>query len=110
MPLSDISFEALDSAGRPLRYGISGDRWTQFYNFVDGSSCTAIEPFGVGGAWIRPAYCRKYNATVNLENDAVEIFWIEREGVVAFRVMYDGEEIARCPLGSATCDIYVPAP
>ena len=108
--LLGITFEALDSAGRPLRHTLSSGGWTQIYRYVDGTSCTAFEVFGMEDPWIRPAYCRQYNATVNLENNGVEIFWAEREEAVAFRVLYDDEEIARCPLGRATCDIYVPAP
>lgn len=89
---------------------MAGDRWTQFYNFVDGFACTSIEPFGVGGTYLRPQYCRSYNASVTPEKDGVEIFWIERSGSVEFRVLWEGEEVARCPLGTHTCIVRVPAP
>ena len=108
--VSDLSFEALDDAGRPLIYGMAGDRWTQFYSFVDGFACDSIEPFGVGGAYMRPQFCRNYNATVTPAQNGDEIFWIERPGSVEFRVLWDGEEIARCPLGTNTCQLFVPAP
>lgn len=108
--VSDLSFEALDEAGRPLIYGMAGDRWTQFYSFVDGFACDSIEPFGVGGAFMRPQFCRSYNASVTPAQNGDEIFWIERPGSVEFRVLWDGEEIARCPLGANTCQLFVPAP
>jgi hypothetical protein len=108
--VSELNFEALDGAGRPLIYGMAGDRWTQFYSFVDGFACDGIEPFGVGGAFMRPQFCRSYNASVTPAQNGDEIFWIERPGSVEFRVLWDGEEIARCPLGTNTCQVFVPAP
>ncbi len=108
--VSDLSFEALDNAGRPLIYGMAGSRWTQFYSFVDGFACNGIEPFGVGGSFMRPQFCRSYNATVTPAQNGSEIFWIERSGAVEFRVLWAGEEIARCPLGTQTCQLFVPAP
>ena len=110
VPVSNFSFETLDDAGRPLIFGLSGDRWTQFYNFVDALACNGIEPFGVGGIYLRPQYCRSYNATITPEANGVELFWIERPGAVEFRVSWNGEEIARCPLGTNTCIVRVPAP
>lgn len=110
VPVRNLSFEALDDAGRPLIYGMAGDRWTQFYNFVDGLACDSIEPFGVGGVYLQPQFCRSYNSKVTPEKNGDELFWIERPGSVEFRVLWDGEEIARCPLGTNTCPVFVPAP
>lgn len=110
VPVRNLSFEALDDAGRPLIYGMAGDRWTQFYNFVDGLACDSIEPFGVGGVYLQPQFCRSYNSKVTPEKDGDELFWIERPESVEFRVLWDGEEIARCPLGTNTCKLFVPTP
>ncbi|GJM43136.1 MAG: hypothetical protein DHS20C20_34180 [Ardenticatenaceae bacterium] len=110
VPVRNFSFETLDDAGRPLIFGLEGDRWTQFYSFVDSFACNGIEPFGVGGIYLRPQYCRSYNATITPEANGDELFWIERSGAVEFRVLWDGEEIARCPLGTNTCIVHVPAP
>lgn len=108
--VTPLTFEALDAAGRPLIFGLAGDRWTQFYSFIDGSACNGIEPFGVEGPYLRPQYCRSYNATITPTKNGDELFWIEREGVVEFRVLWNGEEVARCPLGTNTCELFVPAP
>jgi hypothetical protein len=102
-----ISFVAVDEAGRPLRYGMEGNRWTQFYAFVDAYACNRIEPFGAA-PYLRPSYCRAYSATVTPAQDGVEIFWRERDGAVAFRVLWSGQEIGRCPLAPGSCTVYVP--
>jgi serine/threonine protein kinase len=103
-----ISFQAVDAADRPLRYGMDGNRWTQFYAFVDPFACNRIEPFGAEGPYLRPGYCRSYSATVTPARDGVEIFWRERDGAVAFRVLWEGQEISRCPLAPDSCTVYVP--
>ncbi len=103
-----ISFQALDAADRPLRYGMAGNRWTQFYAFVDPFACNRIEPFGAEGPYLRPGYCRSYSATVTPARDGVEIFWRERDGAVAFQVLWDGQEVGRCPLAPDSCTVYIP--
>jgi serine/threonine protein kinase len=106
--VSTISFQAIDEAGRPLRYGMEGNRWTQFYAFVDGYACNRIEPFGAEGPYLRPGYCRSYSATVTPARDGAEIFWRERDGAVAFRVLWEGQEIGRCDLAPGSCTVYIP--
>ncbi len=108
--VKNISFEALDNAGRPLRYGMAGNRWTQFHSFIEGYACYSIEPFGVGGVYMRPPHCRDYNASVTPAKDGDEIFWTERGGAIEFRVLWADQEIARCPLGTNTCTVFVPTP
>lgn len=106
--VSTISFQAVDSAGLPLQYGMDGNRWTQFYSFIDPYACARIEPFGAEGAYMRPGYCRSYSATVTPTRDGVEIFWRERDGSVAFRVLWEGQEIGRCGLAPNSCTVYIP--
>jgi serine/threonine protein kinase len=105
--VSAISFVAVDEAGRPLRYGMEGNRWTQFYSFVDGYACNRIEPFGAE-SYLRPSYCRAYSATVTPAQDGAEIFWRARDGAVAFRVLWSGQEIGRCALAPGSCTVYIP--
>ena len=103
----DISFEALDGAGRPLRYGMAGNRWTQFYAFLGEFACYRIEPFGMPG-YLRPAHCRNYSASVTPAQSGTEVFWIERPEAVVFRVLWAGQEVARCGLGTGSCVVFVP--
>jgi hypothetical protein len=106
----NISFEALDNGGRPLPYGMAGNRWADVYNFVDGRACYAIEPFGVEGPYLNPGFCLKENARETPTKDDNSVFWTERSGAVEFRVLWDNKEIARCRLGTNSCEVYVPRP
>lgn len=42
---------------------MEGNRWAQFYAFVDAYAYNGIEPFG-GDSYLRPSYCRAYSATI----------------------------------------------
>ena len=108
--ISDIVFRAYDDGGRPLQYFIPGNRWTQFYPFVEGNSCYSIEPFGTEGDFMRPGFCIDYNASVTPSQNGDELFWIERDGAVEFRVLWGDVEIGRCPLGEGSCLVLVPNP
>ncbi|MCB0033643.1 MAG: serine/threonine protein kinase [Anaerolineales bacterium] len=105
---SSFSFEALDADGRALRWFLLGNRWSQFYSFVDSNNCVGIEPFGPPGSYLRPAQCRDYNSTITPEYDSEETFWLARSGVTEFRVLWDDQEVARCPLGENSCRFNVP--
>ena len=104
-----ISFEAVDNGGRPL-YSMAGSLWANVYNFVDGRACYAIEPFGVDGPPLNPGFCLKENARETPTKDDNIVFWTERSGAVEFHVLWDNKEIARCPLGTNSCEVYVPIP
>jgi hypothetical protein len=62
--------------------------------------------------WLRPSQCREYNSTVTPEQDADVVFWTARPGVSAFRVVWQGQEVGRCPVngsGDTTqCEVYLP--
>lgn len=105
---SSFSFEALDAEGRALRWFMNGDRWSLFYSFVDSNNCLAIEPFGSPGNYLRPPQCRNYNATVTPDYEGAEMFWLARSQATEFRVLWNNEEVARCPLGENTCKFNVP--
>ena len=107
--LNQFSFEALDAGGRPLRWFLEGNRWSQFYSFVDSRNCVAIEPFGPPGSYLKPAQCRNYNSTVTPTYTGDENFWLARPEAAEFRVLWGGAEVGRCPLGENSCVVYIPA-
>lgn len=88
---------------------MAGNRWTQFYAFLGEFSCYRIEPFAPSGPYMRPSYCRNYSATVTPAQSGDEVFWIVRPEAAEFRVLWAGQEAARCPLAVNSCVVYVPA-
>jgi serine/threonine protein kinase len=109
--VSPLVFESLDENGNLSGYWFEGQRWAQFYNQVESFSCVRLEMTKVAG-WLRPSQCREYNSTVTPEQDADVVFWTARPGVSAFRVVWQGQEVGRCPVngsGDTTqCEVYLP--
>jgi hypothetical protein len=87
---------------------MQGNRWSQFYSFVDNNNCVGIEPFAPPGNYLRPALCRDYNSTVTPEYTAEEMFWLARSGAVTFRVLWNNNEVGRCALGEGSCLVTIP--
>ncbi|GIK56031.1 MAG: protein kinase [Chloroflexi bacterium] len=109
--VSQIVFESLDENGNLSGYWFEGQRWAQFYNLVEPFGCARLEMTKVAG-WLRPSPCREYNSTVTPEQDADIVFWTARPGVAAFRVVWQGQEVGRCPASASAeanqCEVYLP--
>ncbi|MCI0709805.1 MAG: hypothetical protein L0154_06540 [Chloroflexi bacterium] len=107
IPVSLFRFEAVDATGADAGYSLSGTRWSEFYRYIEDGNCAAIE-ITRSSPWLRPLQCHFYNAILTPQRSNSGNFWLAREGIAEFRVLYDEVEIGRCPVGSGTCDVYVP--
>jgi hypothetical protein len=36
------------------------------------------------------------------------VFWLPREGITQFRVLWNGNEVARCKLSEGICNVTLP--
>jgi hypothetical protein len=102
-----LDFEAIDENGNGLRYFFSSSQWTQFFTYVEEGHCNRIE-INQAGPWLRPPQCRGYNATVTPSEGSDFIFWVQQPGAARFRVLWNGQEIARCEFGVERCEVYLP--
>lgn len=105
--VSLFTFEAVDEMGADAGYSLFGTRWSEFYRYIEDGNCAAIE-ITQSSPWLRPPQCHFYNAILTPQRANPGNFWLAREGIVEFRVLYDEVEIGRCPIGNGTCDVYVP--
>ncbi len=105
--VSTMLFEALNENGQPVGYSFDGYRWSQFYSFAASNGCVRLEVSKMSD-YLRPNKCREYNSTINPPEGDPQQFWIERPDVTQFRVLFEGEEIARCPIPGDYCEIYLP--
>lgn len=108
-PVSPLTFEPLDASGFPTDRHMTGAAWTQFYGFVEPNACMAIE-ITQETTWLRPRECQYHNARLNPPRDYEIVFWVQHGNAVEFRVLWQEQEIARCPIATEahTCDIYAP--
>lgn len=102
----DFKFEALDSNGNRLSYQFDGARWTQFYSFLDGGNCVAIEM--TTGNHLKPSECGNYNSVVNATSDSDLIFWTGQSVIRAFRVLWLELEVALCDISIGDCRFNIP--
>jgi hypothetical protein len=104
--VSQLVFESLDANSQLSGYWFDGVRWGQFYSFLNPMNCVRLEipPSG----WLRPSQCRQYNSTVTPEEGGELVFWTPRVNVVAFRVVWQGEEVGRCDVNANQCEVFLP--
>lgn len=104
-----IAFEAIDNrTGEPAPYLFPGRLWSDFFAELEEGKCVGIETVE-GPTWMRPQQCTDYNATVTPSNESSElVFWITRETVNQFRVMWLGQEVGRCQTNLGLCQVYLP--
>jgi len=102
----DFNFEALDSAGNTLSYAFDGSRWTQFYSYLDGGNCVAIEM--TIGTHFKPPECRDYNSVVNTASPSNLIFWTGQTMITGFRVSWQDAEVAQCETSLGICSFNIP--
>jgi hypothetical protein len=104
--VSPFVFERVDSSGNALNK-FEGVRWAQFYPSIYPQSCVRLLIPG-STAFLNPPQCQAYNSEVWPERGRSLDFWTTQAGSSQFRVLWNEEEVARCPTGSGVCEVYVP--
>lgn len=104
-----LAFEALDGSGAPAPYRFDGADWAELYPKLLPRRCDAIE-ISAEHLPPRPPGCLRFNAIRTRMLTSPVVFWIEREGVSEFRVLWAGEEIARCEIAAGSCPVVLPLP
>ena len=61
-----------------------------------------------GPAASRPAECLGYNASRTPMASSPWLFWLQRDGISRFRVLWDNQEVARCEIAAGQCEAYIP--
>ncbi|MFZ0544942.1 MAG: protein kinase [Candidatus Promineifilaceae bacterium] len=105
--IASIAFEALNAVGESAGYEFPGAAWATFHDTLNSGRCNRIEtrqaPF-----YLRPGQCQSYNATITPAMTEEVVFWTALNNITAFRVMWKGQEIGRCPVSGSICDIFLP--
>lgn len=103
-----VSFEALnDATGQPGGYRFDGTLWAAYYAQLFEGRCDALEIVGLP-APSRPSVCAGFNASRTPAASSPWIFWIARDGISRFRVLWENREIARCEIAAGQCEAYIP--
>jgi hypothetical protein len=107
LSLSRLGFEAVDANGFMVDFKLSGERWAQFYPYLEAGKCAAVE-LTDAVTNLRPAECRGFNAILTPERRYTINFWLSRPEATGFRVLWDSVVIGQCPTGQNTCEVILP--
>lgn len=111
--LSGFSFERLDDNGNPLTDRFDGYRWENPRTaHLPRNYCANITIYGdQDPQYLNPSEC--IYAIINtvqprFDNPGDLLFWTPKPNSTQFRVLWVGEEVARCTIASGSCEFYVP--
>ncbi len=105
LPFDALALEGLDAEGQSTAFRFEGSRWARRSESLFETACGAVEPPQFSDQ-LRPLQCTTYNSIIN-QTEANELFW-RAENSAAFRVLWNGEEVGRCALDAAICEVRVP--
>jgi hypothetical protein len=105
--IGSLALEAVDGNGQPLPFRFNGGRWAAFFPDLQPGKCNRIEVL-FSDATLEPAQCRGYNAILTPQAGENDIFWTGREGAAEFRVLWNDQEVGRCPMESGECEVALP--
>lgn len=111
--LSGFSFERLDESGNPFKDKFEGYRWeNNRTQHLPRNYCANITIYGDQDPdYLDPPECiYAIINTVQPRFDRPEdlLFWIPKTDSTQFRVLWVGEEVARCDISAGVCDFYIP--
>lgn len=111
--ISGFTFQRLDKDGLPLEEMFEGYRWeTRKFDYLPRNFCVNITIYGdQDPPYLNPPDCAAgLITTIQPRFDRPDnlLFWTPTEESDRFRVLWLGEEIARCLFADGGCDVYVP--
>lgn len=111
--ISGFTFERLDENGNFFKDKFEGYRWeNKSTQHVARNYCVNITIYGdQDPPYLNPSECLYgITSTIQPRFDKPEglWFWNQKEGSTQFRVLWVGEEVARCEIDAGVCDFYIP--
>lgn len=107
LTLTNLAFEAIDTTDASTGIGFLARQWVAVYDRLEVNACYALE-IASATNFLEPFQCDEYNARLQAFRGSDTVFWVRRADVEFFRVYWEGETIADCPILAGSCNIYVP--
>jgi len=110
--LSGFTFERLDATDQ-VTATFPGYRWENHkFKYIPKKTCVSIKIYKhENPPYIDPADCGLAYSSIlqpDIETDPGIFFWLTQEDSTRFRVLWLGEEVARCEISAGTCEVYIP--
>jgi serine/threonine protein kinase len=105
--ISGFTFERVDEQDKRLNF-FGGWDWGVYFGKITPNRCMAIELYE-SPPFLKPPECKEpYLSLLNPPRESSKTFWTSSENSSQFRVLWLGQEVARCPVGDGTCEFRVP--
>lgn len=105
---SGFSFERLNKDGT-TQNRFEGWRWQEYFRDSQPGRCLRIEIWEAETPYLQPLECNnRYLSTLQPADYSPLIFWTPKTHSAQFRVLWLGEEVARCEISAGICDFYIP--
>jgi hypothetical protein len=110
--LSGFTFERLDQNDQPTDT-LPGFRLeSRRFKYIPGKNCVSVKTYNdETPPYLDPPDCLMLYSSILQPDKEVEpeiFFWTEKEDSTQFRVLWLGEEVARCETSAGTCELYIP--
>jgi serine/threonine protein kinase len=107
--VSAWGFERILSDGS-FANAFEGRRLAAYYGQIDHNWCASLELLERdAAAFVRPTECgTRYNIRLTPQDSDSFVFWTSSGTSTQFRVLWNGEEIARCEMAAGRCEVYLP--
>jgi serine/threonine protein kinase len=106
--VSGFAFERIDK-NSVIQQRFEGWKWEKYFDTIQPNRCLSLEIHDSPDQYLRPPECRnKVLSPLVLLPDSGEKFWFANESNGLFRILWLGNEIARCKVEAGACDFYVP--
>lgn len=114
--ISGFVFERLDENGNPTDERFEGYQWeTRAVKYLPRNYCVNFTIYGdQDPQYLSPSECIygvMSTVQARFDNPGDLIFWSSAYGyknATQFRVLWVGEEVARCEINAGVCEVYVP--
>lgn len=107
---SGFAFERINNDG-VIQQRFEGWRWEEFIKniAIHPDRCLSLELYLSPDPYLSPSECNNRTlSTLSLPMNSGNLFWTPDNSSDLFRILWLGEEIARCEIEAGTCDFYVP--
>jgi len=104
--LRRIAFRAVGSTTFMMDGRYLGNRVPQYQ--LGNLDCVAAEILGSRASDFRFPECQYFNYLRTPTGDSAEVFWIPRESIAQFSVIWNLKEVAQCEIAAERCEVYLP--
>jgi serine/threonine protein kinase len=106
--VSGFVFERIDEDS-VIQQRFAGWQWGKYFDVIQPGRCVNLLIHQASNPYLQPSECRnRVLSTLVFRLNSNQLFWIPNYPGEFFRVLWLGEEVARCEVDAGVCEFYIP--